>query len=73
MRPAEVVPGDTRSGHRDALEVLGARDRRRRGRRRPAERGAILADREELHPAVGSGSSVSGASKSRVLRTNSVP
>jgi hypothetical protein len=68
--PAEDVPGNARPGGRDALEVLvivaGA---------------AGAAQLNELPSgqtarnctlAVGSESSVSGASKSRVLRTNSV-
>jgi len=50
VSPAEVVPDDPRSGGRDALEVVRARDRRQSGGCRPAERGAVLADREELHP-----------------------
>src|SRR5918996_5609419 len=51
--PTEVVPGDSRSGCRDALEILGARDGCRGGRCGPAERRAVRADGLELHPGRG--------------------
>jgi hypothetical protein len=46
----EVVPGDSSSFGGDALEVLGARDGRGRGRWGPAKRGTRQGIRPETAP-----------------------